>query len=56
VVLKGQFKSEAQQSFIIHEKTSKILSTNLIPMVKPNVFAASYAAGKFKMLGNHKGC
>jgi len=26
----------------------------VIPMVKPNAFAASYAAGKFKTFGNLK--
>ena len=29
-------------------------TSNVIPMVKPNAFAASYAAGKFKTLGDLK--
>jgi predicted RNase H-related nuclease YkuK (DUF458 family) len=40
---------------VIHEAIGYIRGTcNLIPMVKPNAFAASYAAGKFKTLGDRK--
>jgi len=40
---------------VIHEAIGYIRGTcNVIPMVKPNAFAASYAAGKFKTLGSLK--
>ena len=40
---------------VIHEAIGYIRGTcNVIPMVKPNAFAASYAAGKFKTFGDLK--
>ena len=40
---------------VINEAIGYIRGTcNVIPMVKPNAFAASYAAGKFKTFGDLK--